>query len=215
MKRYELHYQLRKTDVDGAELLLQYGCLNFQAKHGGQRAKLTMAVKNKWYESWTQAWFYCKVPLVQIQSLGCGKGIFALHSYMTRLDFMMEPSFKCPDDDTGDVALIKAAHTSGGRDAVEKYMACGIFPLLASFNLGEIADRETLVSKLAIPLQEFPVARCLKEVNHGFWVKVELVAVNIVRPHLEPGFEVCKEAANKRKSDVGARPFGKCTKVSG
>jgi hypothetical protein len=134
---------------------------------------------------------------------------------MTRLDFMMEPSFKCPDDDAGDVALIKAARTSGGRDTVEKYMACGIFPLSASFNLGEIADRETLVSKLAVPLQEFPVARCLKEANHGFRVKVELVAANIVGPHLEPGFEVCKEAANKRKSDVGARPFGKCRKVSG
>jgi hypothetical protein len=35
-------------DVDGVELLLQYGCLNFQAKRGGQRAKLTVAVKNKW-----------------------------------------------------------------------------------------------------------------------------------------------------------------------
>jgi hypothetical protein len=48
MKRYELHYQPRKMDVDGVELLLQYGCLNFQAKRGGQRAKLTVAVKNNW-----------------------------------------------------------------------------------------------------------------------------------------------------------------------
>jgi hypothetical protein len=44
MKRYELHYQLRKIDVDGVELLLQYGCLNFHTKRGGQRAKLTVAV---------------------------------------------------------------------------------------------------------------------------------------------------------------------------
>jgi hypothetical protein len=34
-KRYELHYQLRKIEIDGAELLLQYDCLNFQAKRGG------------------------------------------------------------------------------------------------------------------------------------------------------------------------------------
>jgi hypothetical protein len=35
-KRYELHYQQRKIDVDGAEMLGQYGCFNFHAKHGGQ-----------------------------------------------------------------------------------------------------------------------------------------------------------------------------------
>jgi hypothetical protein len=32
--RYELHYQPRKMDVDGAEVLGQYGCINFHAKHG-------------------------------------------------------------------------------------------------------------------------------------------------------------------------------------
>jgi hypothetical protein len=35
-KRYELHYQLRKMDVDGAELYGQYGCINFHSKHGNQ-----------------------------------------------------------------------------------------------------------------------------------------------------------------------------------
>jgi hypothetical protein len=36
VKRYELHYQPRKIDVDGVEVQGQYGCLNFHAKHGGQ-----------------------------------------------------------------------------------------------------------------------------------------------------------------------------------
>jgi hypothetical protein len=55
MKRYELYYQPRKIDVGGVEFLPQYGCLNFHAKRGGQRAKLTVAVKNKWSGAWTQA----------------------------------------------------------------------------------------------------------------------------------------------------------------
>jgi hypothetical protein len=70
MKRYELHYQPKSMDVDGVELLLQYSCLNFHAKHGGQQVKLTVAMKNKWSGAWTQAWFYCKVPLIQISNPG-------------------------------------------------------------------------------------------------------------------------------------------------
>jgi hypothetical protein len=59
---------------------------------------------------------------------------------MTRLDFVTEPSFKCPNDKAGDVAFIKATHEIGGRDAVKEYMASGLFPLSVSFNLGEIVD---------------------------------------------------------------------------
>jgi hypothetical protein len=115
MKGYVLQYQPRKIEIDGVELLLQYGCLNFQAKCGGQRAKLTVVVKNKWFGAWMQAWFYYKVPLIRIPSPGRGKGIFAIHSYMTRLDFVTESSFQCPDDEGGDVAFVKATRTIGGR----------------------------------------------------------------------------------------------------
>jgi hypothetical protein len=52
-KRYELHYQLRKMEVDRVEVQGQYGCLNFHAKHGGQGTKLTVVVKNKWSGAWT------------------------------------------------------------------------------------------------------------------------------------------------------------------
>jgi hypothetical protein len=30
----------------------------------------SMAVKNKWFRAWTQAWFYCKVPLIRILGPG-------------------------------------------------------------------------------------------------------------------------------------------------
>jgi hypothetical protein len=64
-KRYEFHYQSKKMTGDEAEVLVQYGCVNFCAKHyGGQGARLTVAVKNKGTVGWTQVWFRCKVPLL-------------------------------------------------------------------------------------------------------------------------------------------------------
>jgi hypothetical protein len=48
-KRYELHYQLKRMDVDGAIVQAQYGCINFHAKrYRGDRATLMLAIKNKW-----------------------------------------------------------------------------------------------------------------------------------------------------------------------
>jgi hypothetical protein len=34
-KRYELHYQPKKVEVDGGEKFQQFGCLNFHARRGG------------------------------------------------------------------------------------------------------------------------------------------------------------------------------------
>jgi hypothetical protein len=46
-KRYELHYQLKKMEVDGAVVEAQFGCLSFHAKrYKGSGAKLSLVVKN-------------------------------------------------------------------------------------------------------------------------------------------------------------------------
>jgi hypothetical protein len=190
-KRYELHYQPRKIEVDGVEVQGQYGCLNFHVKHGSQQAKLTVTVKNKWSRAWTQACFYCKVPLLRSPSPRQGKGIFALHSYMTGLDFVTEPLFECPDEDAGDAAFVKATRTIGGRDVVEEYMVCGLFPLSVSFGLGEIADGETPVLKLAAPMLEFPVARHPEETNEGFRGRVELAVTSIIGRYAHGEHDVC------------------------
>jgi hypothetical protein len=132
-----------------------------------------------------------------------------------------------------DMAFVKATCTIGGRDAVEEYMACGLFPLSMSLDLGEIAVEETPVSKL-------PIARLPEESNDGFQGRVEVAMVNVVwkyshgehrhcrtevmltgclnRPgyhtgHLEPGSEASKEAALKHKSDAAVGPAGKHVKA--
>jgi hypothetical protein len=46
---------------------------------------------------------------------------------MSGLDFATEPPFECPKNDAGDVAFVKATRSIGSRDAVEEYMAWGLF----------------------------------------------------------------------------------------
>jgi hypothetical protein len=59
------------------------------------------------------------------------------------LDFKTEPSFECGNNDASYAAIVSATRSIGGWDAVEEYMACGLFPLSASFGLREIEDGET------------------------------------------------------------------------
>jgi hypothetical protein len=189
--RNELHYQPRKIKVDGVEVQGQYGCLNFHVKHESQWAKHTVAVMNKWSKAWMQAWFYLKVPLLWSPSLGQGNGIYPLCSYMTGLHFATKPPFECPKGDAGDVDFIKATRSIGSSDAIEEYMACKLFPLLASFGLGEIADGEMPMSKLSLPLLEFPAARLPSEMNDIFWVRVEQAAVNVVGRYARGEHDAC------------------------
>jgi hypothetical protein len=42
---------------------------------------------------------------------------------------------------------------------VDEYLACGMLPRSASFGFAEIADGETLVSMVTLPLPEFPLAQ--------------------------------------------------------
>jgi hypothetical protein len=47
-KRYELHYQQKKMNVDRSDVQAQYGCISFHAKHyEGHGVKLMLTIKNK------------------------------------------------------------------------------------------------------------------------------------------------------------------------
>jgi hypothetical protein len=47
----------------------------------------------------------------------------------------------------------------GSQDMVEEYLAYEMFPFSASFSFGEIADGETPVSKVTVPLPNFPLTK--------------------------------------------------------
>jgi hypothetical protein len=110
---------------------------------------------------------------------------------MTGLNFAMKASFKCLDDNAGDVAFVRATCTIGSRDAVEEYMACGLFPLSASFGLVKIVEGEMLVSKLVVPMLLFPIARLPEETNDGFMASVELAAANVIGRYAHEEHDVC------------------------
>jgi hypothetical protein len=151
-KRYELHYQPKKVGGDRGDKYQQFDCINFDGRWGSE-AKLTPAIKNKWSSSWTKGWFYCKFPK-HLCELG-GKTVHILRSYMCSLEFRMDPLFDCADDDSGDVAFVQATKFIGGRDAVEEFIACFMYPLAVGTSFDRVATRTTSVSKLKVSLPKF------------------------------------------------------------
>jgi hypothetical protein len=53
--------------------------------------------------------------------------VYALHSYMTELNFMMDPPFDCPDDEVNDAAIIKATHTTAVGTPWKNSWSMGFF----------------------------------------------------------------------------------------
>jgi hypothetical protein len=82
---------------------------------------------------------------------------------MSALDFLMEPPVNCPDSDGGDATFVKATGFIGGRDTIEEFFTCRLYPLAANSRLGEVAEGITPASKLKVPLPEFQVVRSDEE----------------------------------------------------
>jgi hypothetical protein len=138
---------------DGGQIA-QYRCLNFYAKRD-DCLKLSLAIKNKWSSRWTRLWFYCCVPCRRC--FGGGKSVYALHSWMGELDYVVDPEVECLDNDPNDTTFVRATVIIEGRDAVEEYTACKIFPLAASFGFGSVPLGTTPVSRVETPLPLFAV----------------------------------------------------------
>jgi hypothetical protein len=154
-KHYELHYQPKKVVVDGFERFQQFSVINFHARQGGE-AGLTQAIKNKWSIGWTRAWFYCKVPLHLFQQRG--KCIHARRLHMSTIKFCTKPSYDCSGEDLSDGAFVWASKCIGGRDAVEEFMSCGVWPLATAVNFEQVRVSLTPISKLKVPLLRFPLS---------------------------------------------------------
>jgi hypothetical protein len=154
VKRYELHYQPKKVEIPDGEMFTQYGYLNFHAKRDGG-PKLSLAIKNKWSARWTKSWFYCRVP--HLRSSEGGKSMHILHSWVSALNYTVEPEVECSDDDPNDAAFIRATNTIRGRDAIEEFVACKMFPLSSGFGFKDVTIGTTPVSKIQTLLLLFPV----------------------------------------------------------
>jgi hypothetical protein len=81
--------------------------------------------------------------------------VYALHSWMSELDYAIEPEVECPDNDPNDAAFVHAIATIGGRDAVKEYVVCKVYPLAVSFGFESAPLGTTPVSKVETPLPLF------------------------------------------------------------
>jgi hypothetical protein len=88
---------------------------------------LTPVVKNKWSSCWARKWFYCKVPSQKPDVRG--KGTYSLWSQMRALEYLTDAPYTCGANDVNVMAFVEAAAIIGGRDAVEEFLACSIWPL--------------------------------------------------------------------------------------
>jgi hypothetical protein len=76
---------------------------------------------------------------------------------MGKLDYAVEPEVECPDNDPNDVAFICATITISGRDAVEEYTACKIFPLAVIFGFKSMPLGMIPALRVETPLLLFAV----------------------------------------------------------
>jgi hypothetical protein len=106
--------------------------------------------------------------------------VYALHLRMGELDYAVEPKVECLNNDPNDVAFIQVTATIGGRDVVEEYVACKIYPLAASFNSESVPLGMTPVSKVETPLPLFSMGTIAVEHADRFLAEVETKAERVL-----------------------------------
>jgi hypothetical protein len=93
---------------------------------------------------------------------------------------MVKPEVECPDVDMNNTAFVRATTTIGGRDAVEEFVACKMYPLASSFSFREVTIDTTHVSKVWTPLPLFPVEAVSVENSSHVLAEVEIEVERII-----------------------------------
>jgi hypothetical protein len=76
---------------------------------------------------------------------------------MSVLDYVVESEVDCTYDDANDVAFVREPSTIGGRDTVEEFVVCKMYPLASSFGFKVKTLGSTPVSKVCTLLPVFSV----------------------------------------------------------
>jgi hypothetical protein len=140
-------------------------------------------------QSWSKAWFYCKVPL-HVCRRG-GKSVHALHSHMRYLNFCTKLSIENSGEDLIDFAFVWASKNIGGQHAVEEFVSCGVWLLPDDVNFEHVKVGLSPVLKLKVPLPRFPLSHEDEEDDARFLARVEQEARNIVESYTCAEHEAC------------------------
>jgi hypothetical protein len=131
---YEQYYQNKKIHLEGYDttFVAQFGCISFHSSRFGNRVRLTPAMRNKWMSGWDGNWFYCWVPEEQRANVW-GKGSYPLSSMMTRLNYLTKDPSSCGLEDANFVAFVEVTSIVKGRNAMEEFLASGLWSLSEKF----------------------------------------------------------------------------------
>jgi hypothetical protein len=101
--------------------------------------------------------------------------------WMSALDYEVEPSVDCPNTNVNDADFVRA--TIGGRDAIEEFLACGMYPLSVAISFENMSDGTTTMSKVVVPLPIFPMGPVSATTANRFLAKVETNAEQFLGSH--------------------------------
>jgi hypothetical protein len=78
-----------------------------------------------------------------------GKANYPLSSMMTLLNYLTEAPSDCRLEDANVVAFAEATSIIGGHDAMEEFLACGLWPLSEEFGF-KVETNESPLSKVVV-----------------------------------------------------------------
>jgi hypothetical protein len=93
--------------------------------------------------------------------------VHALHLRMSELDYAVEPKVECPNNDPNDVSFVWATAIIGGCDAVEEYIVCKMYPLVAGFSFESVTLGTT-------PLPLFAIENVTVEHTNHVLIEIEV-----------------------------------------
>jgi hypothetical protein len=134
-------------------------------KTSSEVVELVPCTKNRW-GNWWDFWFY--VSLEDTKGvLGLPPSIMCLHCYIAVLWFKLKKGDKNKD------ALRRVAMMSNGRDLVEEFIVCGVWPLAHGWDVGVVKlcsmpflnNRMVLSPAFAIELRRRDAASFVREVE--------------------------------------------------
>jgi hypothetical protein len=108
-----------------------------------------------------------------------GQRTYPLSSKMTPLVHEMDVSSSCGPEDADFMAFIEVTSRTSGRDAVEEFLASGLWPLGQQFGF-EVETEESLLSKVIVVTPWITTAIGQRESEAMFVAWIEKVAHELV-----------------------------------
>jgi hypothetical protein len=95
---------------------------------------------------------------------------------MTLLEYLMDAPYECGPDDVNMAAFAEATTIIGGRDAVEEFLACGIWPLTEGWEFLVVKQE----SKVVVPMPKVTATIKNQEMGSDFEARIAATANQLV-----------------------------------